>query len=57
MQQLRPDLPDLRAGQPRGGCHPIMLKEEIVRYEGNDLVIDLDGLSAYKDLFLNVADH
>lgn len=42
---------------PGGGCHPIMLKEEIVRYEGNDLVIDLDGLSAYEDLFLNVVDH
>ena len=42
---------------PGGGCHPIMLKEEIVRYEGNDLVIDLDGLSAYEDLFSKVADH
>jgi len=34
-----------------------MLKEEIVRNEGNDLVIDLDGLSAYEDLFSKVADH
>ncbi len=42
---------------PGGGCHPIMLKEEIVRYEGNNLVIDLDGLSAYEDLFSRVADH
>lgn len=42
---------------PGGGCHPIMLKEEIIRYEGNDLVIELDGLSAYEDLFSKVADH
>lgn len=42
---------------PGGGCHPIMLKEEIVRNEGNDLVIDLDGLSASEDLFSKVADH
>ncbi|MBR1758485.1 MAG: DUF2318 domain-containing protein [Lachnospiraceae bacterium] len=43
--------------RPGGGCHPIMLKEEIVRYEGNNLVIDLGGLSAYEDLFSKVADH
>ena len=42
---------------PGGGCHPIMLSEEIVWYEGNDLVIDLDGLSASEVLFSNVADH
>lgn len=42
---------------PGGGCHPIMLKEEIVRYEGNDLVIDLNGLSANEELFSRVADH
>lgn len=42
---------------PGGGCHPIMLSEEIVRYEGNDLVIDLKGLSAYEELFSKVADH
>ena len=42
---------------PGGGCHPIMLKKEIVRYEGNDLVIDLNGLSAYEELFSKVADH
>ncbi len=42
---------------PGGGCHPIMLGEKIVRYEGNDLVIDMDGLSAYEDLFSKVADH
>ena len=43
--------------RPGGGSHPIMLKEEIVRYEGNNLVIDLGGLSAYEDLFSKVADH
>lgn len=42
---------------PGGGCHPIMLKEEIVRYEGNDLEIDLKGLSANEELFSKVADH
>ena len=42
---------------PGGGCHPIMPGEKIVRYEGNDLVIDMDGLSAYEDLFSKVADH
>ena len=42
---------------PGGGCHPIMPGEEIVRYEGSDLAIDLDGLSAYEDLFSRVADH
>ena len=42
---------------PGGGCHPIMLSEKIMRYEGNDLVIDLDGLSANEDLFSKVADH
>ena len=42
---------------PGGGCHPIMPGEEIVRYEGSDLAIDLDGLSSYEDLFSRVADH
>lgn len=42
---------------PGGGCHPIMIKEEIMTYEGNDLVIDLEGLSIYEELFEGVADH
>lgn len=42
---------------PGGGCHPIMLNEKIVQYDGKDLVIDLDGLAVYEDLFSRVADH
>lgn len=42
---------------PGGGCHPIMLNEEIMRYEGNDLIINLDGLSAYENLFSSIEDH
>ena len=42
---------------PGGGCHPIMLDNQIVHYEGNNLVIDLNGLSAYEVLFSKVADH
>lgn len=42
---------------PGGGCHPIMLNDEIVQYDGNNLVIDLDGLAVYEELFSKVADH
>lgn len=42
---------------PGGGCHPIMMNEGIIRYEGNDLLIDMKGLSQYEDLFSKVADH
>lgn len=42
---------------PGGGCHPIMLDGESVKYEGNDLKIDLRGLSVYEELFSKVADH
>ena len=42
---------------PGGGCHPIMLDSKIVRHEGNDLVIDMNGLLAYEGLFSKVADH
>ena len=42
---------------PGGGCHPIMIKKELLQYEGKDLVIDLEGLSAYEVLFSKVADH
>ena len=42
---------------PGGGCHPIMLKNDLLRYEGNDLLIDLEGLKAYEPLFSNIADH
>lgn len=42
---------------PGGGCHPIMLDEDLVQYQGSDLKIDLDGLSAYEELFSNVAEH
>ena len=40
-----------------GGCHPIMIHESILTYQGNDLVIDLEGLSLYEELFAKVADH
>lgn len=42
---------------PGGGCHPIMLDEELLQYQGSDLKIDLNRLSAYEDLFSKVADH
>lgn len=42
---------------PGGGCHPIMLNEEIMQFEGNNLVIDLEGLSGYEYLFSKIADH
>ncbi len=42
---------------PGGGCHPIMINEELMTYEGSDLVIDLEGLSIYEELFEGVADH
>lgn len=42
---------------PGGGCHPIMIDEGLVQYQGNDLKIDLNGLSAYEDLFSEVAEH
>ena len=42
---------------PGGGCHPIMIDEGLLKYEGSDLVIDLEGLSAYEELFAKVADH
>lgn len=42
---------------PGGGCHPIMLDEESMKYDGNDLVIDPEGLSVYEKLFSKVADH
>ncbi len=42
---------------PGGGCHPIMINEEILQYQGKDLVIDLEGLSEYEPLFARVADH
>ena len=42
---------------PGGGCHPIMLDEGIVRYEGDDIVIDAAGLSPYEGLFEKVEEH
>lgn len=42
---------------PGGGCHPIMMEEKLMQYDGNDLVIDLEGLSVYEELFAKVADH
>lgn len=42
---------------PGGGCHPIMISKDIMAYEGSDLVIDLEGLSMYEELFEGVEDH
>lgn len=42
---------------PGGGCHPIMMDEDIMQYEGNDLVIDIKKLERYEQLFLNVEAH
>ena len=42
---------------PGGGCHPIMIEEELMQYDGNDLVIDLKGLSVYEELFSEIAEH
>ena len=42
---------------PGGGCHPILPDEKIMQFEGNDLWIDLKGLSGYEELFVKVADH
>lgn len=42
---------------PGGGCHPIMMDENLMQYQGSDLKIDLDGLSAYEELFSKVAEH
>lgn len=42
---------------PGGGCHPIMLEEELMHYDGTALTIDLEGLSVYEELFSRVADH
>ena len=42
---------------PGGGCHPIMLDETLLQYQGNDLVMDLNGLLTYEYLFSKVADH
>ena len=42
---------------PGGGCHPIMLDETLLQHQGNDLVMDLNGLLTYEYLFSKVADH
>lgn len=42
---------------PGGGCHPIMMDEGLMQYQGSDLKIDLSGLSAYEEIFSNVAEH
>ncbi len=42
---------------PGGGCHPIMLDEDLVQYQGRDLKIDLNGLSSYESLFSKIEDN
>ena len=42
---------------PGGGCHPIMLDETLLQYQGNDLVMDLSSLLAYEYLFSKVVNH
>lgn len=42
---------------PGGGCHPIMLDEEIVSYREDDIVIDPERLASYEVLFENVKEH
>ncbi|MBR1797801.1 MAG: DUF2318 domain-containing protein [Clostridiales bacterium] len=43
--------------EPGGGCHPIMIDESAISYEGNDVQIDTQVLSTYEYLFSNVANH
>ena len=42
---------------PGGGCHPIMLDEQVLNTQDADVLVDTDALSAYESLFASVAEH
>lgn len=50
-------LPISELGEPGGGCHPIMIPEELIHKTEEGLVLETDGIMEYEKYFEKVIAH